>query len=95
VFNLEDHEWYSVDILKLKTKVWKPATFDRLVTHLDTKDTLKRLAKTHARMEMETHRDVIEGKGQGLVLLLHGPPGVGKTMTAGKLLILCSTLTWC
>jgi hypothetical protein len=26
--------------------------------------------------------DVIEGKGQGLVVLLHGPPGVGKTLTA-------------
>lgn len=27
-------------------------------------------------------KDVVEGKGEGLVLLLHGPPGVGKTLTA-------------
>lgn len=26
--------------------------------------------------------DIIEGKGQGLVILLHSPPGVGKTLTA-------------
>jgi SpoVK/Ycf46/Vps4 family AAA+-type ATPase len=26
--------------------------------------------------------DVIDGKGNGLVVLLHGPPGVGKTLTA-------------
>ena len=26
--------------------------------------------------------DVIEGKGNGLAILLHGPPGVGKTLTA-------------
>lgn len=26
--------------------------------------------------------DVVEGKGQGLIILLHGPPGVGKTLTA-------------
>lgn len=26
--------------------------------------------------------DVIEGKGQGLAIMLHGPPGVGKTLTA-------------
>jgi SpoVK/Ycf46/Vps4 family AAA+-type ATPase len=26
--------------------------------------------------------DVIEGKGKGLAILLHGPPGVGKTLTA-------------
>ena len=26
--------------------------------------------------------DVVQGKGQGLAILLHGPPGVGKTLTA-------------
>lgn len=26
--------------------------------------------------------DIVEGKGQGLVCLLHGPPGVGKALTA-------------
>lgn len=26
--------------------------------------------------------DVVKGKGEGLVLLFHGPPGVGKTLTA-------------
>ncbi|KAK4631369.1 hypothetical protein CLAFUW4_03719 [Fulvia fulva] len=26
--------------------------------------------------------DVIEGEGQGLAIMLHGPPGVGKTLTA-------------
>ena len=25
---------------------------------------------------------MFQGKGKGLVILLHGPPGVGKTMTA-------------
>lgn len=28
--------------------------------------------------------DFVEGKGQGLVFLLHGKPGVGKTYTAGE-----------
>lgn len=28
--------------------------------------------------------DVIKGKGRGVVILLHGEPGVGKTLTAGK-----------
>lgn len=27
--------------------------------------------------------DFIQGKGQGLTILLHGKPGVGKTYTAG------------
>jgi Cdc6-like AAA superfamily ATPase len=28
--------------------------------------------------------DLIEGKGEGQIILLHGPPGVGKTCTAGE-----------
>ena len=28
--------------------------------------------------------DFVKGKGQGLIFLLHGKPGVGKTYTAGK-----------
>lgn len=27
--------------------------------------------------------DFVEGKGEGQIILLHGPPGVGKTCTAG------------
>ena len=29
--------------------------------------------------------DIVRGKGKGLIFLLHGEPGLGKTMTAGKL----------
>lgn len=32
----------------------------------------------------EEFDDIIEGKGRGLIFLLHGPPGLGKTLTAGK-----------
>lgn len=28
--------------------------------------------------------DFIQGKGDGLIILLHGKPGVGKTYTAGQ-----------
>lgn len=27
--------------------------------------------------------DFVEGKGEGMIMLLHGKPGVGKTYTAG------------
>ena len=30
----------------------------------------------------KTHLDVVRGKGEGLIILLHGVPGVGKTSTA-------------
>jgi DNA polymerase III delta prime subunit len=31
--------------------------------------------------------DMIKGKGKGMVFLLHGEPGVGKTLTAGELFL--------
>lgn len=36
---------------------------------------------SHADTGRET-ADVIAGKGEGSIFLLHGPPGVGKTLTA-------------
>lgn len=33
-------------------------------------------------MDLPEKSDIVEGKGKGLVILLHGPPGVGKTLTA-------------
>ena len=46
---------------------------------------IKALVQSHelSNTTMGTHvEDVVEEKGKGLVLLLHGPPGVGKTLTA-------------
>jgi hypothetical protein len=52
---------------------------------------LKALAKSFVRktqrnVEMSEpmwSADFVKGKGQGLIFLLHGKPGVGKTCTAG------------
>lgn len=33
--------------------------------------------------DLPNSRDLTETKGKGLVVVLHGPPGTGKTMTAG------------
>lgn len=35
------------------------------------------------QMHKEWSADFIEGKGEGQIFLLHGRPGVGKTLTAG------------
>ena len=51
------------------------------------KDTLQALVKTHFMQKQsgDTQNfeyDIVRGKGKGLVVLLHGAPGVGKTFTA-------------
>lgn len=61
---------------------------------------LKALAKSYIRVNKRGNpienqpwaADFVKGKGNGLIFLLHGKPGVGKTVTAGK----CGTgpVTW-
>ncbi|MCJ1391233.1 hypothetical protein MMC18_004095 [Xylographa bjoerkii] len=51
------------------------------------KDTIQALVRTHfiqknAQQTVDFEYDVVRGKGKGLVILLHGAPGVGKTFTA-------------
>lgn len=60
--------------------VWNKKAFDHLVAEEKTKTLIKALV-TNQLAESEG-TDVIEAKGGGLVLLLHGGPGTGKTFTA-------------
>ena len=64
--------------------------------------TLKALAKSFARVNKDEKSidrefwaaDFVKGKGNGLIFLLHGRPGVGKTCTAGRFFPLAMTLTY-
>ena len=63
----------------------KDVGFDDLVIPDDYKKTVKALVKCHAidSNDPNGHQvDLIRGKGKGLIILLHGVPGVGKTSTA-------------
>ncbi|KAF3006106.1 hypothetical protein E8E14_000644 [Neopestalotiopsis sp. 37M] len=64
---------------------WNTDCFNQLVLDAEPKRTVKALVSMHARRsrnDFQTFDDIIKGKGQGLILVLHGPPGVGKTLTA-------------
>ncbi|KAI0976983.1 P-loop containing nucleoside triphosphate hydrolase protein [Xylaria arbuscula] len=60
---------------------WNAQCFDDLVLASSTKKTIQALVSMHTK-ERQTVDDIVDGKGQGLVFVLHGPPGVGKTLTA-------------
>jgi SpoVK/Ycf46/Vps4 family AAA+-type ATPase len=57
------------------------------------KSRLRALITSYAREERDGQKmkgpawsaDFVKGKGQGLIFLLHGSPGVGKTCTAGSI----------
>ncbi|KAI2466558.1 P-loop containing nucleoside triphosphate hydrolase protein [Annulohypoxylon bovei var. microspora] len=60
---------------------WNERCFDDLVLDQDTKKTVQAVVATHSSSR-DGFDDIVKGKGQGLVCVLHGPPGVGKTLTA-------------
>ncbi|KAK7911166.1 p-loop containing nucleoside triphosphate hydrolase protein [Apiospora marii] len=75
--------WYSVTIANLTPVQWQKDAIEGLVIAHDTKQTLCDLVEEHKRGSFAgSLSDFIANKGQALVLVLHGPPGVGKTLTA-------------
>ncbi|KAK8035519.1 hypothetical protein PG993_010514 [Apiospora rasikravindrae] len=75
--------WYSVTIANLKPVEWQKEAIEGLVIERSTKQTLCDLVEEHKRGRLpDSLSDFIANKGQALVLVLHGPPGVGKTLTA-------------
>ena len=60
---------------------WKKGAMDSLILPNPQKRLLKGLISGHEYPERA--RDETKLKGKGLVILLHGAPGSGKTLTAG------------
>jgi SpoVK/Ycf46/Vps4 family AAA+-type ATPase len=70
---------------------WNKEAFERLVLPSRAKDLVKALvmfrASKHGKRQDITlgkRDDIIASKGNGLIILLHGGPGTGKTLTAGE-----------
>lgn len=59
---------------------WNKRAFDNLVIGEETKELIQALVTNQLASEKST--DLISGKGNGLIILLHGGPGTGKTFTA-------------
>jgi ATP-dependent Lon protease len=65
-----------------KTDVtWNKSAFKQLVAADDTKELIRAMVSAHGA-RVDTSPDIIDGKSQGLIILLHGGSGTGKTLTA-------------
>jgi hypothetical protein len=54
---------------------WNKNAFRRLVLKKEKKDTIQALVTVH--LTTAQNMDVVENKGNGLIILLHGSPGTG------------------
>lgn len=60
---------------------WNETAFESLVMEKTLKKTMFRLVTAHSSRTSDFD-DFVKGKGKGLIGLLQGPPGSGKTLTA-------------
>jgi SpoVK/Ycf46/Vps4 family AAA+-type ATPase len=67
---------------------WNKTAFEhRLVLKEEKKELIRALVSVHIRQkdaikQNAVNTDFMDGKGNGLIILLHGGPGTGKTLTA-------------
>ncbi|RDW79457.1 hypothetical protein BP6252_04095 [Coleophoma cylindrospora] len=69
--------WFAVEIIE--PVEFNSDAFGTLLLPPKQKKLLHALVKSHGSDDFD---DMIKGKGKGLVFVLHGEPGVGKTFTA-------------
>ncbi|KAK4204943.1 hypothetical protein QBC40DRAFT_75026 [Triangularia verruculosa] len=90
-YSLLEHKWLALDLNRLSEIPPRSLTahFEDLVLPDGHKMLLEALVKNHVRpphqhgeLRETFSMDLVAGKGKGLVILLHGVPGVGKTSTA-------------
>lgn len=83
-FALKTKRWghFMVDDESLKPIKWNKGAFKTLQMEEYKKRLIKSLINGHKEAS-SCFDDLVSGKGQGLIFLLYGPPGLGKTLTAG------------
>jgi hypothetical protein len=80
-YSLRDKKWGSFFIDSVQDITWNNDAFASLVAPQEQKDLILSFAESQAKSR-DDFDDFIQGKGQGIIMLLAGPPGVGKTLTA-------------
>ncbi|OJJ41872.1 hypothetical protein ASPWEDRAFT_48338 [Aspergillus wentii DTO 134E9] len=81
-FAFSEKLWLEFSISGVSEIDWNEKAFDSLVLPDNQKSIVKALVESHTFRAAQNIDDVIQGKGKGLVAVLHGPPGTGKTLTA-------------
>lgn len=78
--NFQEKQWRPVYVDRITDVEWNKQAFKDLVVEPDTKELVQALVVKQLNAKKST--DFVAGKGNGLLMLLHGAPGTGKTFTA-------------
>jgi len=73
--------WVQMTVDGLSPIIWDIDAYNKLVLPDDTKKLVKSLVQA-CRTDTKLIKDIISTKGSGVVFVLHGDPGPGKTLTA-------------
>lgn len=68
--------WGLILVEHLSDIVFDELAFDQLVVRPEYKKMIKALVETHAGQNDGLARDLVAGKGGGMVMVLHGKPGL-------------------
>ncbi|KAF4965654.1 hypothetical protein FSARC_6592 [Fusarium sarcochroum] len=79
-FSMDRKEWCRYLVDNIREVAWKDNAWPSLILEQTQKSVLEALVKSHKYPE--NTRNQPEQKGKGLVILLHGTPGSGKTLSA-------------
>ncbi|KFY48964.1 hypothetical protein V495_00869 [Pseudogymnoascus sp. VKM F-4514 (FW-929)] len=82
-FSLNDKLWLEFAVADISEISWNESLFNQVAIPSSSKKLIEALTTFQSGGQAKyTFDDFVEGKGRGLIMLLYGPPGVGKTMTA-------------
>ena len=81
-FSFTEKMWLEFAVSGIRDIQWNEGAFDSLIIPDDQKTVVKAMVESHEFEASKNIDDIIQGKGRGLVVVLHGPPGTGKTLTA-------------
>ena len=80
-YSLKNKKWLTFTVGSVLDIEYNESAFESLVLPEDHKELILALAESQVQHK-DSFDDVIQGKGKGMIMLLSGPPGVGKTLTA-------------
>lgn len=81
-YSFKDNQWGAFHLDNLTDMSLDSVAFDSLLLDQDYKKQILSLVQVHEDERLKFD-DLIKGKGKGVVFLLYGEPGTGKTLTAG------------